>query len=110
MNAEQEQHRTDLLAAVDGPAELDWVQITTAMWGPPDSHPRHRRPRWRPVVPAALDQPRADCPACRAHAHGDDCEGNGCLCRCRAILGLDGPFEFGDPTSPDVIDQMEAAG
>jgi hypothetical protein len=48
------------------------------------------------------------CLACRARRHGAECEG--CDCRCRAMLALD-LFPFGnDPTSPGVIDQMEAAG
>lgn len=59
------------------------------------------------------------CAECRDRQHGAMCRGPaaGCGCRCRAMLGLDGPFEFGDPTSPgvafdpiDQTDEMEAAG
>lgn len=40
------------------------------------------------------------CRACRGHLHGEFCQGGLCRCSCRAVLGLDGPFPFGDPTLP----------
>jgi hypothetical protein len=46
------------------------------------------------------------CQACRTRRHGPACDGDGCVCRCRAMLGLDGPFEGGDPTAPDATDQV----
>jgi hypothetical protein len=40
------------------------------------------------------------CLPCRRHEHGDLCQATGCGCGCRAVLGLAGPFELGDPTVP----------
>ena len=45
------------------------------------------------------------CLACRSRLHGPAC--GGCACRCRPLLGLDGPFEGGDPTAPSLFDQTE---
>lgn len=46
------------------------------------------------------------CERCQARQHGHLCFGPaaGCECRCRAMLGLEGPFEFGDPTAPNALD------
>jgi hypothetical protein len=48
------------------------------------------------------------CEPCGNRQHGPRCSGApvGCPCRCRAMLGLNGPFEGGDPTAPDVTDQV----
>jgi hypothetical protein len=50
------------------------------------------------------------CGSCRDSQHGVQCRGPvaGCCCRCRPMLGLEGPFEFGDPTAPTVVDQVVA--
>ena len=45
------------------------------------------------------------CDRCHDGQHGPACEG--CACRCRPMLGLDGPFSNGDPTAPSLYDQME---
>ena len=42
----------------------------------------------------------------RRPRHGEECWGRSCPCRCRAVLGLSGPFPVGDPTTPDVLDQV----
>ena len=42
------------------------------------------------------------CLACQGGCHGPDCKG--CACRCRAMLGLDGPFYGSDPTAPRPTD------
>jgi hypothetical protein len=58
-----------------------------------DSHDRERR---------ADRYTRAICNPCRDSQHGRTCLGvyADCHCRCRPTLGLEGPFEFGDPTVP----------
>jgi hypothetical protein len=48
------------------------------------------------------------CLSCVGGEHGDLCWGRSCPCRCRATLGLDGPFPFGDPTAPEVTDREVA--
>ena len=49
------------------------------------------------------------CHNCRNRHHGDRCQGPPCACRCRAMLGLNGPFEGGDPTAPSLFDQIVPA-
>jgi hypothetical protein len=48
------------------------------------------------------------CRNCRSGRHGRWCLaslfGPWCPCGCRAVLGLDGPFEFADPSAPDGAD------
>jgi hypothetical protein len=46
------------------------------------------------------------CDACRTRHHGAACAG--CGCRCRAMLGLDGPFPDGDPSAPSADDRSVA--
>lgn len=45
--------------------------------------------------------PNYRCVECQDGHHGHQCRGpaDGCRCRCRPMLGLEGPFEFGDPTA-----------
>jgi hypothetical protein len=54
--------------------------------------------------PSTLERALPDCERCRDHQHGPLCLGPSadCGCRCRAMLGLEGPFEFGDPTAPTI--------
>lgn len=58
---------------------------------------RERTPRKRERTPQL-------CPNCQNRRHGHACTaaifGPWCPCKCRAVLGLDGPFEFPDPTAP----------
>ena len=48
------------------------------------------------------------CLSCVGGEHGDQCWGRSCPCRCRAMLGLDGPFPGCDPTAPDAGDRWVA--
>jgi hypothetical protein len=49
-------------------------------------------------------RPKPPCRNCKAGQHGRWCVaslfGPWCPCGCRAVLGLAGPFELGDPTVP----------
>jgi len=57
-------------------------------------------------------KPRPACANCKAGRHGRWCcaslYGPACPCRCRVVLGLDGPFEGGDPTAPTAADREVA--
>jgi hypothetical protein len=46
------------------------------------------------------------CLSCVGHEHGVMCWGRACPCTCRAVLGLDGPFEGRDPTAPTDADAV----
>jgi hypothetical protein len=62
------------------------------------------------AVPEPIDQARAvpgACIACQGGLHGHDCRRNGCGCRCRPMLGLDGPFP---DDAPDVLDMLDLDG
>lgn len=51
--------------------------------------------------PIRHDHPRTGgflCLGCLGGDHGEDCWGRSCPCRCRAVLGLLGPFGY-DPTA-----------
>ena len=90
--AEVDQHVQDLYDALD---DIAWD------------------PHWRTEITRHLvpDPPRlarrsarsGDCGACQRQRHGRACDGEGCACRCRVALGLDGPFAAGDPTAPDEL-------
>jgi len=56
-------------------------------------------PAKRPDRPHRRRPTKSTCRNCRNRKHGRWC--SACPCRCRAVLGLDGPFDFGDPTAPD---------
>jgi hypothetical protein len=43
------------------------------------------------------------CLRCVGGEHGHDCQAAGCACRCRSMLGLDGPFP---EDAPDPLDQL----
>lgn len=79
-------------------------------WQPRSPTPAEPEPPPPAVVPhfARVRHVRGSCAACRSGCHGAECEG--CRCRCRAMLGLDGPFPHCDPTAPGVIDLMEGVG
>jgi hypothetical protein len=67
--------------------------LTSRCSGCLSARDRERRPeKYRP----------ATCEPCRDRRHGRACLGVYaiCGCRCRPTLGLEGPFEFGDPTVP----------
>lgn len=54
---------------------------------------------------ARLRRPvRGTCRNCRTGRHGNGCcvalVDPACPCRCRAVLGLAGPFDFADPSAP----------
>jgi hypothetical protein len=90
-----EAHRADLLAAIGVP-----------LTEPP---PRLARPRTPKPQFARRRRPVArTCRNCRGGSHGRWCcaslFGPACPCRCWFVLGLDGPFTFGDPTAPDTAD------
>jgi hypothetical protein len=67
--------------------------------------------RAKPKRPKAI-KPRPACANCKHGRHGRWCIaslfGPWCPCGCRAVLGLAGPFELGDPTAPDGADQEVA--
>jgi hypothetical protein len=48
------------------------------------------------------------CLGCVGGEHGEDCWGRSCPCKCRAMLGIDGPFPGRDPTAPDATDGLVA--
>jgi hypothetical protein len=103
---EQRRHRAELLAALDGPDPQDptWPQVAAQFLGT-DQLPRVERPRHRQIKAAEADHDPLGCPPCRTRRHGQSCEGNGCPCRCRVIVGFDGCT---DPTAPFVSDRVVA--
>jgi hypothetical protein len=70
------------------------------------SSEKRARRRGLPPPEPPPPPPPSPCARCQARQHGPVCLGPsvGCGCRCRAMLGLEGPFEFGDPTAPDVTE------
>lgn len=89
--------RIDLLAAL-GPFVLPPLPARTPN---PNATPKPRyATRRRPVA--------RTCRNCRRGSHGRWCAaslfGPWCPCRCRAVLGLDGPFEGADPTAPEAAE------
>jgi len=88
--AEQQAHRAALLEAIGGPTSLPPLPARTPK--PKAAAKPARKPR----------DPR--CANCQAGRHGRWCVaslfGPWCPCGCRAVLGLAGPFDGGDPTVP----------
>jgi len=78
----------------------------------PPLEARTRRPKAKPRYAARRRPVARTCRNCRAGSHGRWCcaslYGPWCPCRCRAVLGLDGPFEGGDPTAPTAADREVA--
>jgi len=115
--AEQQAHRAELEAALDGPGPGDgaWAELAGELLGhvPTPRVDRPRAPRTEqakarrklaPTVCAACrtrPQPTPPCGACATRQHGDACAGGACPCRCRAGLGL---TAFLDATAPEVAD------
>lgn len=66
-----------------------------------------REARRRGTRAVVRQQTTTPCERCRDRQHGVRCLGvsAGCGCRCRPMLGLEGPFEFGDPTAPAPMDR-----
>jgi hypothetical protein len=104
--AEQARHRGDLLAALDAYDRPRSGRPRTS--SRPQVSDRQQRNLRHMGLTAETDQHPAVCVACLAGTHGPDCEAGSCVCRCRAMLGLDGPFPGGDPTAPDIGDQWVA--
>ena len=50
---------------------------------------------------------RYACLPCIGGEHGEECLANTCVCRCRAMLGLDGPFDGHDWSAPHWADALE---
>jgi hypothetical protein len=64
---------------------------------------RRRVARQSSITPPPAQPPPWRCVNCADKLHGPMCAVSlyghpYCACRCRAVLGMDGPFQFGDPT------------
>jgi hypothetical protein len=71
-------------------------------------------PRVLQALPLAADRlwPRPGgflCLSCVGGEHAEQCWGRSCPCRCRAVLGVAGPFTGRDPTAPGAVDVVRGA-
>jgi hypothetical protein len=114
--AEQGRHRAELENAADQVKPCPTCQHVKALADFAVDARRRDGRRWQcRMCSNAADRARAaanrkaaappeDCRNCKAGRHGRRCVaslfGPWCPCGCRAVLGLAGPFEGGDPTVP----------